>query len=67
MSSEQPEHKITWYVYAGTELIRRQATMRGTWGYEVKCSCGQESHTGGAVLSYLRQRVFDHKEFGMEL
>ena len=41
------EHRATWWVYAGDELIRHTAAMRGTWGYEVKCSCGWQTRTGG--------------------
>lgn len=35
--------------------------MRGRWDFEAKCSCGWETHTGGAVRSYIQSRVDDHK------
>lgn len=55
------EHKITWWVYAGSEKIRRTAKMRGTWGYDVTCSCGWETRTGGAVKRYIADEVYFHK------
>jgi hypothetical protein len=57
----KPPAKITWFVYAGRERIRHTATMRGRWGYDATCTCGWDSHTGGAVLSYVRQVVWEHK------
>lgn len=55
-------HRMTWYVYAGRERIRRQASMRGTWGYDVECSCGEfVTRTGGATLRYIREQVWLHK------
>lgn len=68
-ATEQPQaqqHRIRWYVYTGgpnNERIPRQASMRGRWpaGYDVTCSCGWESRTGGAVQSYVRQLVWEHK------
>jgi hypothetical protein len=54
-------HRIRWFVYAGDEMIPHTSKMRGTWGYDAKCSCGWKSHTGGAVRSYVRNLVDDHK------
>lgn len=57
-------HSIRWFVYEtpGGRLIPRTSSMRGRWpGYEAKCSCGWESHTGGAVRSYVERLVADHK------
>lgn len=54
-------HKITWWVYAGGERIRRTANMRGTWGYDATCTCGWDSRTGGAVKSYVADQVWLHK------
>lgn len=56
-----PVHKITWFVYAGTERIRRTAQMRGTWGHDVTCSCGWETRTGGATRGHINQLVWEHK------
>jgi hypothetical protein len=62
-------HQIRWFVYTGDkdengrpERIRRTATMRGFWpGYDVQCSCGWETRTGGAVRAYIDQLVWEHK------
>lgn len=57
-----PAHRMTWYVYAGRERIRHTAKMRGPWGYDVECSCGQfATNTGGATLGYIRNEVWLHK------
>jgi hypothetical protein len=55
------KHRIAWFVYAGREKIRKTSTMRGQWGYDVECSCGWESHTGGATRGWIDQIVWEHK------
>lgn len=55
------EHKIKWFVYAGGEKIPRKASMRGQWGYDVECSCGWQTRTGGAVKRYVAEEVYWHK------
>lgn len=60
-AEERQAHRITRWVYAGGERIRRESTMRGTWGHDATCSCGWDSRTGGAVESYVEARVNDHK------
>jgi len=61
------EHRARWFVYAGgygqpLEKIPHQATMRGQWpGYDVQCSCGWESKTGGATRSSVEESLFDHR------
>lgn len=59
------EHRVKWFVYTGGpngERIPRTASMRGTWpGYDVECSCGWATHTGGAVRSYIEREVWFHK------
>jgi len=59
--AETDTHKIRWFVRAGDEMIPRQSTMRGTWGFDAKCSCGWESRTGGAVERHVRDLVNRHK------
>lgn len=58
-------HRIRHYVYgvAGdlTTLIPRQSGMRGDWGCEARCSCGWETHTGGATRAFIEGEVRDHK------
>ena len=57
-------HKISWFVVVDRELIPRQATMVGSgWGYEVKCSCGWTTRTGGAVKSYITAEARFHKNY----
>lgn len=58
------EHKIRWFVYLAGEKIPRTSTMRGQWGYDVECSCGWKTNTGGGVRSWLEQEVWEHKFFG---
>jgi hypothetical protein len=53
--------KIEIFVYAGDEKIRHTSNMRGEWGYDFKCSCGFETKTGGAIYSYIREQIKDHK------
>jgi hypothetical protein len=55
------DHRIRWYVYAGSERIPRTARMRGVWGYDVTCSCGWETRTGGATRGYVEGEVWLHK------
>lgn len=54
-------HRIRWYVWAGGVRIPRTASMRGLWGYDVTCSCGWETRTGGAVRRYIEDQVWIHK------
>jgi hypothetical protein len=54
-------HRISWFVYAGGEMIPRESTMRGQWGYDAKCSCGWESRTGGGTRSYVEDMIANHK------
>ena len=62
MSNITPQaHRIQWLVKAGDELIPHEATMRGTWAFEARCSCGWESRTGGAVRSEIKRQIADHK------
>jgi len=59
---EQKAHRITWWVYAAPrERIRRTAIMRGTWDYDVTCTCGWDSRTGGALERHVRDLVEDHR------
>jgi hypothetical protein len=61
--TENTTHTISWFVYLDGELIPREATMRGSWGYEVKCSCGWETRTGGATRSYVQGEARFHKAY----
>ena len=61
------EHRARWFVYAGPsggpfEKIPHNSKMRGSWaGYDVTCSCGWESCTGGAIRSYVADKLDDHR------
>lgn len=59
------EHKIRWFVWAGREKIPHTAMMRGTWGYDVECSCGWKTHTGGATKRHIQEEIWLHK-FGSQ-
>jgi hypothetical protein len=65
MSDFKPEtmqaHRATWFVYAGDEKIRHNAQMRGQWGYDVTCSCGWESRTGGGLKRYVSDQLWQHR------
>jgi hypothetical protein len=62
MTAAKTAHRMRWFVYSTGEKLPRVATMRGTWdGYDVQCSCGWETRTGGAIKSYIDQLVWEHK------
>jgi hypothetical protein len=67
MTTTETTHRIRWYVYAGgygqpLQRIPHAANMRGHWpGWDVECSCGWESSTGGATKGYVSQLVWGHK------
>ena len=54
--------RVRWFVRpdGSDEWLPRQASMRGAWGNDAKCSCGWESRTGGATLTAVRRMVSDH-------
>lgn len=54
-------HRVRWFVYAGGERIPRTSTMRGVWGYDVECSCGWATTTGGATKTYISNEVHLHR------
>lgn len=61
MTEPTAAHRATWWVWAGDEKIRYTATMRGQWGFDVSCSCGWESRTGGATRRSVREYLDDHR------
>ena len=53
---------IKWFVYSMGHKLPRTASMRGSWdGYDVACSCGWESKTGGAIKSCVTDLMEKHK------
>lgn len=63
MKLQPTSEKVTiqWFVYAGNEKIRHNATMRGQWGFDATCSCGWETKTGGSIKSFVILHVELHK------
>jgi hypothetical protein len=55
-------HRATWWVHAGTGRIRHTAAMRGSWGYDVTCSCGWDSRTGGGLRRYVAELLGQHRD-----
>ena len=61
------EHRARWFVYAGgygqpLTKIPHTASMRGHWpGYDVECSCGWKSRTGGAIKRSVQDALDDHR------
>lgn len=55
------KHRITWFVVVDGVPHRHKTTMRGSWGYDVTCSCGWQTRTGGAVRRYIREEIDIHK------
>lgn len=61
MPTTEVTHKARWFVYAGSERIPRTSSMRGMWGYDVVCSCGWDSRTGGATERSVRESLARHR------
>lgn len=67
-SSIRPEtltaHKARWYVYSGPhgeiEPLDSKRSYYGM-GYDVKCSCGWESRTGGATRTSVHDALWTHR------
>jgi hypothetical protein len=65
-----PAHRISWWVYPTgygltdeqrRERIRHSSRMVGWVAWDATCSCGWDSHTGGATRGSVRRDVEDHK------
>lgn len=56
-----PKHTIRWYVWSGGEKLLHTSRMRGSWpGWDVECSCGWGSHTGGAIKTRVEEARLEH-------
>lgn len=62
------EHKIRWYaripvgsLEAPDGWLPRTAQMRGSWGWDVRCSCGLETRTGGGTRRHIQELIWLHK------
>lgn len=62
-SGREVKHSIRWWAYVDGGRVPRQSTMKsGQFGWDVTCSCGWESRTGGATMASLDRTVAAHKE-----
>lgn len=61
------EHRVRWYTYVTDDNGKREripctSMMRGFWpGYDVVCSCGWDSETGGATKSTIQDMLLGHR------
>lgn len=64
------KHTMRWYgvipaapsLGQPVELVPRTRFMNGRdWGWDVKCSCGWESRTGGGIEADVRRKIADHR------
>lgn len=55
--------QIKWFaIFAdGSKMRNNQGFVHNAW--DVTCSCGWETKTGGAVKSCIIQEVYKHKRF----
>ena len=62
-------HRISWWAYAWnnegkTEVLPRTRSMKAREGWrswDVVCSCGWKSRTGGALESYIKREIRIHR------
>jgi hypothetical protein len=55
-------HRAAWFVWAGGVKMPHQSTMRGLWGYDATCLCGEfETRTGGATRQYVEDELWLHR------
>jgi hypothetical protein len=57
-------HRARWFVYAGEprKKLPHTKTMRGHWpAWDVTCSCGWESRTGGATKTSVADDLREHR------
>lgn len=67
-------HRIRWYArvqpdgYVPDGWLPRNSQMAdASFGWDVKCSCGQQTGTGGAIAARIREAVYWHREIGQDL
>lgn len=65
---ETERHAIRWFGRVAPcdefpdGFVPRTRFMRGRdWGWDVRCSCGWESRTGGAIEASVRRNVAEHR------
>lgn len=52
---------IKWFYYVNGQKYRMTKGMLDIKAWDVECSCGWKSSTGGGVKSWLDELVFEHK------
>jgi len=54
---------IQWFavLHDGSKVRNNAGFIHNAW--DVKCSCGWETCTGGAIKSYITDEIFKHKRF----
>jgi hypothetical protein len=64
------EHRIRWFgILPGTEplderKVPRNRHMNGRdWGWDVECSCGWKTTTGGAIQQRIKEEIEWHRRF----
>jgi hypothetical protein len=61
------KHRIRWFArFPGTDedwtpRTARMSMAANQFGWDVRCSCGWETHTGGAVPRYIRDLIWSHR------
>lgn len=62
-------HRVRWFARipvgspeAPDGWLPRTAVMAGAWGWDVRCSCGQETRMGGGTERCIRRMIWEHRE-----
>lgn len=57
----QEKIHIKWFAVLsdGTKMRNTKGFVHNAW--EVECSCGWATHTGGAIKTSIEQDIFKHK------
>ena len=63
--ASSPPPRIRWFGVGSANGVKfrepRNSGMHGRdWGWDATCSCGWDSHTGGAIQERVREAVSDH-------
>jgi hypothetical protein len=68
MTLRQPKatgHRVRWFVrFPGHPDDWTPATagmVRSSFGWDVRCSCGWETNTGGGTPGYVEELIWSHK------
>lgn len=61
-------HRIRWFARVPESdetpdgyLPRTSSMVGSSFGWDARCSCGWETHSGGGTQSYIRREIDDHK------